>query len=394
MADKKLKKFFPDAPKIVDLSNYNDIVAIHYWALAGGGTTNLTIMLGNIIEQTLARMRWERNLREESLVSCLSQTLNALRQAADGQEIDIPVLAGLKGVVPSADLRLEHGGLLPTKGLAISVFPGETPPRSIAYVIAKDRLLTISPNYNENSDQPDRDFASNGPKWQLSSQQVRRDFDRLRFWIVTWATENARSAIKPTLTHWSAMNPARNSNSIFDHEPRDSASRQSLNIHGAVPPELHLDDADLAGIAEISERLNHVPTQLSLGISRIIRAAVERDDPMDSFVDAVIAWENLVGAKTETTFRVCGALAVLLEPTDLTSRKVLLKSLKGDYNKRSRLVHGGEEPKPEELGLLRDRALDVAIQAMKTVLQNAQLAGLKSSEERSDAILLGNGTSK
>lgn len=392
MADKKLKKLFPNAPQTVDHSNYHDIIAVHYWALSGGGTTWLTIMLGNIIEQTLARMRWERNLREESLVTSLSQTLDALRQAADGQEIDIPVLAGLNGVAPSTDLRLEQGGLLLTHGLALDVFPGKTPPQSIAYVIVKDRLLTIRQNYAENSDQPDRDFANNGPKWQLASQQVRREFDRLRFWIVAWTAENARSNIKPTLTHWSVMNPAFKSNPIFDIGPTASASQQPLNTHGAVPTELLLDDSDLAGIAEISERLNHVPTQLSLGVSRIVRAAVERDDPMDSFVDAVIAWENLVGAKTETTFRVCGALAILLEPTDLARRIALLKSLKADYNKRSRLVHGGDEPKPGELGLLRDRALDVAIQAMKTVLQNAKLAGLKSSEERSDAILLGNGT--
>lgn len=394
MADKKLKKLFPDAPQIVDSSNYRDIIAVHYWALGGGGTTWLTITLGNIIEQTLARMRWERNLKEEFLIACFSQTLDTLRQAADGQEIVIPVLAGLQGAVPSADLRLEYGGLLPTPGLALNVFPGENPPRSVAYIFAKDRLLTISPNYTEHSDQPDRDFKDNGPKWQLASQQVRRDFDRLRFWIVAWATENARSTIKPTLTHWSAMNPAFQSNPIFNMGPSGSASRQPQNAHGALLPELLLDDSDLTGIAEIAERLKHIPTQLSLGVSRIIRAAVERDDPMDSFVDAVIAWENLVGAKTETTFRVCGALAILLEPTDLTSRKALLKSLKRDYNKRSRLVHGGDEPKPEELGLLRDRALSVAIQAMKTVLQNTKLAGLKSSEERSDAILLGNGTSE
>ena len=73
---------------------------------------------------------------------------------------------------------------------------------------------------------------------------------------------------------------------------------------------------------------------------RLLKAAGERDDPIDVLVDAVVAWENLFGSKTESTFRVTAAVATLLEPSDKEQRDVLQKELSGIYDRRSRLVHG------------------------------------------------------
>lgn len=389
LADKRLKKLFPDALHPVDVGNYNDINAIHYWSLGGGGTAWLTIMLGNIIEQTLARMRLERDLKEESLVAYLAQSLDSIRRAADGQEIEVPVIAGLKGAAPVRDFRSEHGGILPAQGLALELMPHDIPPHSVAYINTKTRLMAVLPKDPGDDNQLRREFLKYTPEWQRAFQQVRRDFDLVRFWIVVWAHENERTAIKPTLTGWWVMNPSFKTNPAVDVGARGGASQQPLDMHGGAAEGQVLDDSNLDGIAEIAGKFKSVPKPLSLGVTRIVRALVERDDPMDSFVDAVIAWENLVGAATETTFRVCAALATLLEPDNAERRVEMLKSLKTAYGKRSRLVHGGEEPKLEELGQLRDQAIGVAIRAMQLVLENNRLADLKNSSDRSDAILVG-----
>ena len=56
-------------------------------------------------------------------------------------------------------------------------------------------------------------------------------------------------------------------------------------------------------------------TSVEVAIRRTIRAAIERADPSDALVDAVIAWENIVGSREgEPTLRVSAALAWLLEP--------------------------------------------------------------------------------
>lgn len=389
MADKRLKKFFPDAPQPVDAGNYNDIIAIHYWSLGGGGTTWLTIMLGNIIEQTLAKMRLERNLNEESLAPYLAESLGNLRKAADGQEIEVPVLAGLKGAAPARDLRAERGGILPAAGLALEVMPDDIPPHSVAYISTKTRLMAALSKVPQDDNQLRREFTKYESEWQGAFQQVRRDFDLLRFWIVVWAHDNGRTAVRPMLTGWWVMNPSFKTNPAFDIGARGGASLQPLDMHDGAPDGQVLHDSDLAGIERIAAKFNDVPQPLSLGVSRIVRAVVERDDPMDSFVDAVIAWENLVGAASETAFRVCAALATLLEPNEAERRVEILQNLKSAYNKRSRLVHGGEEPKPEEMGQLRDHAIDVAIRAVRLVLEDSRLAGMKKSSDRSDAILVG-----
>ena len=57
---------------------------------------------------------------------------------------------------------------------------------------------------------------------------------------------------------------------------------------------------------------------IAIAIRRLLAATSERRSPDDVLVDAVIVWENLFGARTETTLRVTSALAWLLgtSPTD------------------------------------------------------------------------------
>lgn len=54
-------------------------------------------------------------------------------------------------------------------------------------------------------------------------------------------------------------------------------------------------------------------------------AASFRSDPGDRLIDAVIGWENLYASgQGESTFRISGALAWLLEP-DASAREALQK---------------------------------------------------------------------
>jgi hypothetical protein len=389
ISDPSLKKFFPAAPAVVTAENCREIIALHWWSLGGAGTTWLIIMLGRIVESTLARMRFERNLNEESLVPYFRDTLRELRLAADGQEISVPVLAGLKGAAPVRDMRTEQGGILPADGLGQQVFPQGQPLQYVAYTYAKTRLMAVFNNEDYAERKPGPEEARYVAEMQAAFHEVRRNLDLVRFWIVVWAHENGRNGVKPTLTVLWVVSPSSMPSPAFGLGAGRVPMQAALNMSDGAADGQSLGDEDIRGIAAVADRLPTAPKNLSLGVSRIVRAAIERDDPMDSFVDAVIAWENLVGAKTETTFRVCAALATILEPTDTEQRRALFKKLKGDYNKRSQLVHGGEEPKPEEMGHLRDRALKIAIQAMCRVLEDDQLRDLKSSQDRSDAVLVG-----
>ncbi len=89
------------------------------------------------------------------------------------------------------------------------------------------------------------------------------------------------------------------------------------------------------------EERRHLRPGTSIAGARLVSAVTGRTDLVDRLVDAVVAWENLVGAEGETTFRVTGALAKLIED-DPSKRAALARRLKGIYTLRSRAVHGAE----------------------------------------------------
>jgi hypothetical protein len=96
---------------------------------------------------------------------------------------------------------------------------------------------------------------------------------------------------------------------------------------------------------------------------RTVSALSLRSDPADVLIDAVMAWENLVGTETETTFRVSASLGRLLE-SDPVKRLELVSRLKSIYGTRSRVVHG-ESVDPQKVAADGREAVSVAISALR-----------------------------
>ena len=81
-------------------------------------------------------------------------------------------------------------------------------------------------------------------------------------------------------------------------------------------------------------------------------------------VDAVVAWENCFGTKTETNFRVTGAIACLLERST-EGRLERVRRLKEIYTARSNIVHGSVHLDGREAEAFRDEAVEVAIECLR-----------------------------
>jgi hypothetical protein len=109
-------------------------------------------------------------------------------------------------------------------------------------------------------------------------------------------------------------------------------------------------------------------------------------DPSHSLIDAVIAWENLVGTSTEVTFRVSASLAKLCEE-DPTKRLALQKELSKIYGIRSRLVHGALVA-PDVLSKASASAIGTAVRALRASYARGREWLALKSEERSNSILL------
>jgi hypothetical protein len=132
------------------------------------------------------------------------------------------------------------------------------------------------------------------------------------------------------------------------------------------------------------------PSNLDMSMRRLLTAVSVRLDPMDGFVDAVISWENMFGTgEGETTFRVCGAMAHLLEADNNRQRLSLFRHLQELYRIRSSLVHGAQEPDARSAMTHRDEAVRYALVAMRRLYDRPELLSAQSSSERGRNLLLG-----
>jgi hypothetical protein len=127
---------------------------------------------------------------------------------------------------------------------------------------------------------------------------------------------------------------------------------------------------------------------ITVAIRRTLYAAAERVDATDGLVDAVIAWENLVGSSQgETTLRISAALAWLLGK-NADERREIRKQVADLYKVRSAVVHGSRFLKPPEAEERRREALDIALRALRALFKRPDLLST-SSTERSVQLILG-----
>lgn len=214
-----------------------------------------------------------------------------------------------------------------------------------------------------------------------SEQQIRQQVERLKFSLLLCS--DGRLAVKDKL--WRTLNPLSRITLQFSRYIDD------LNVIGDDTP---LTNEIASGFVYWWDKAGNVPKSLQIGMRRLLKAAAERDDPVDVLVDAVVAWENLFGSVPETVFRVTGAMAIHLEPDDLAKRGDILKVLKTLYNHRSKLVHGALDVGSPKFGLAVVRAeaaeaLAIGLDAYRKVLENDALASISTSEGRANRLLIG-----
>ena len=149
-----------------------------------------------------------------------------------------------------------------------------------------------------------------------------------------------------------------------------------------------LDGPQAGQWADWAQTLRTVDTtSIEIGKRRALLAAAERSMPEDVLIDAIMVWENLVGAPSETTFRVTAAMAHLLRP-DLAGRRELVAEAKKIYEMRSRVVHGARTltPKQAQIPL---RALALAIDLLRAVIgRRPDLLSEADASARSNRLLL------
>ena len=147
-----------------------------------------------------------------------------------------------------------------------------------------------------------------------------------------------------------------------------------------------VESEQLVEIEEWTHRLERHHDTFQVAAKRIVSAIAQRSDMSDALIDAVIAWESIVGTRTETVFRVTAALAKLLEQ-ESSRRMALRKELNKIYDVRSRVVHG-ELVNSLHVWEAADRAIDVCLRALGAFFSRPEDWLTAKSSERADRLIL------
>lgn len=375
LQDSALKTLFPQQDDQVDSRGQRIAIGLLTWVPADGGTTDLRIVVGVVVAQTLARMRFDGRLNEESLIEYVRQTLDELQRAARGEEVPVIILSGLVGVQVDESIDKGTWGLIPASGLAIARWPDadQREPKSVFWIKSTQRLIGRIRN-----DAPESEVNAAFEQLQeftkAHTAALRRDVMRLQFSIAAWAAERHQTVDVTATWHWSLF-------------PMTSAQTPFVATPHAGLPDAHLSKADMEEVATTMEEIGDVTDKLDVALTRIVRVSSERRDPADALIDSVVAWENMLGSGTETTFKVSAAIAWLLEPRDKGRRVTTFHRAKKLYAIRSDLVHGATTSIPDNLSELSREALLMAISAYRIIHTLPELKDIKA-RRRTERLLL------
>jgi hypothetical protein len=354
------------------------------WSDGTGGTLQLAMIPQSALHFTFTRMHLDNRYAVEHLGHYLLTTVNLMRALAQKRPARVPLIVGLDNVAlgPTVSkVPLPQGQLIPVDRLA-GRLPSLTGATSALLLEVDLQLVEVESRGLWDDDTGVGTDAS--VRWRrmtsaaaATERQVSREVTKVR--LAMALTPASEGHLAPVLRSQLILHPLSGGGGSW-----------SSNPHGvSALPAAVIDDHVGIALAQWARRTAKHPDSMVLGARRLVSAMAERLDPLDGIIDAIICWENILGADSEVSFRVCGGLAMLLEPSNAEVRLQLFQELKKLYSVRSGLVHGSREPSPADAQRHRKRAIEVAIKAMRAVYERADLFECRNSDERNKRLLLG-----
>ena len=345
-----------------------------------GGTRYLQMMPGAIIFNASILAQIEgRTLTFDGLVEKLAPAIDFFRQFSSGAEVLVPAFVGFHGATVPAGVCVDLGesGVLrsPTEIEKTLLFMKSDRVSAVLETSFPVKLYEVLPMATSDVDAYFAAFEQRQSETRAIARKFQSQVDRIRYAILLASQEERTLGVRIVSRY------------IVDFS--SGSSGHLWDEHLDLPRSHELDEDDAARIRDIHHRILEGHTDsLEISQRRLLSAATNRRDAGDAFIDAVIVWENAFGSSFETMFRVTAAIAQLLEPENPVNRQQLWKELKDLYGQRSRFVHGGKEPRENDLQVMRDRAIWIAIRLLKAMYEARTDLLAQKAEERSATLLL------
>ncbi|MHB8555822.1 MAG: hypothetical protein ACYDCB_09245, partial [Candidatus Dormibacteria bacterium] len=282
-------------------------------------------------------------------------TITRLRCLVSGRSCSVPVVVGVEGASIRNDLggpasiRLRWGRLGPTNE-AVDRLVEPDPSKSahpgpsgllIAAISTKWRII-FEPR------------VVPSPLWTHSAVLLEERLRHVQLAVALGCAAGRFAVLRPV---WVAL-----------LEPANVGVASLASGLGRQLGHRDLTAEDSDSIAEFSRLIEKGwRPSLRIATNRLIRAATERDDPVDSLIDAVIGLESLFGrSASELSQRVSMATARLLAP-DQEAGVALYRRIRDLYQKRSGVVHGTLDLKDREAAALAQEAIELLARSLREI---------------------------
>ena len=369
---------------------------IAHWSDGSGGSIDIRHIPEHIILASRLTGDTTSGILQQ-LCESVSVTLELARALANGETVRTTANVGLGNVTLADEV---HGITLPGAHVRRpSPFENKLSPFSEQPTIVLDvdtdlRLLdVVAQGFVPTEDRLEalRNFAAEAERLKVHNAERRQIGEAIRDCImhVRFAMALASPADTMIGPYW-LFTTFRNPLTGWGGN-----SHRGSGWPATTFPVARIDQEIALTIESIAASSVELDQSLHVGRRRILQAISERSDPIDAFIDFVIAWESLVGSQDNTAYIVAGAMSLLLSPDDSEKRKELFTQIKKLYGFRSNLVHGSvghdvetKRFKIADVPRYAKQSGRLALDAFKAVLDRPDLTTL-NSEERARMILVG-----
>ncbi len=358
-------------PDLTPFKRKDDGSTVMVFGPDGSGTgMNIESIASSLLVSAVRRslvMRLPDNM--SSFVGLVLENYEEVRRAGRGEPVRAYDVIGLTGVKLTDEQRVE------TPWGTIYPAPSAPPTGIFMSFVPQTTALLVKPRLANIVIQAGPGMTLPGPDTGHAVASARtRQLLPLAFALATANGERCA----PLATFQTTLVPFSN-----------GTSWQNFFVGGASRSTVEPTASQIVDFEVWSRRLEQqYPENLHVAGRRIVSAIAERIDRADSLIDAVTAWESMVGTGTETSFRVTAALSKLIEP-DARNRRAFRKELSGIYAQRSRVVHGDPLDQPAVDSAV-DRAIEIGLKSLAAILSGPTDLLMAKSGERADRLILEN----
>lgn len=338
-----------------------------------GGTIQLFVCAASTILSAIDMCVLEKgHFDKQTILANLPRAFDNFRSFYRGESVAEEHLIGLSGLSLPENCSINFGEM---KAFSLNDFQSN-------YFFGYDSNINVAIRSNFRrkllfSDSPDK-FSSFISKNNVAISEYRsrliKNLQSARLALIL-ALSKKGQLCRPYVAMDYTITSSGNLNSFIWHDENNHSQKSPFRIESNMLNKisikfLEITDSDLSSI--------------SVAVSRLLSAICDRSNIDDALIDAVMCWENIIGAQSEVSFRVCAAMAKLLSSHSNNTNE-LFAELKKIYKARCELVHGDTNYRTNEE--IVNQAIFFAIGLINSLLDRPDLLSQKSSE-RSKSILL------